>query len=241
MNLALARERMVSEPSIVKAMQLRLAARSEVMTMRTMSYVAAVALGVATFAGPASAQLKGIGGHVGGAGAPHIGGAGIAAHSSIGTGLGASSSFGAGKVGAAPLMTGRSVAAPNAGLAAATAGSPKAGFAARPGFTTNPTVRGAWAGGHHRRVWPYAAAAAGAGLAYGVGTYGYDYGYPYDTGYYDPGYDVAPVAPVAGGLVDEGGSCATPVLVCRLYEPAEIGLGCTCTANGGPVRGVVQP
>ena len=216
------------------------------MTMRTMSYVAAVALGVATFAGPASAQLKGIGGHVGGAGAPHIGGAGIAAHPSIGAGLGASPSFGAGKVGAAPLITGRSVAAPNAGLAAATAGSPKAGFAARPGFTSNPTIRGTWAGGHHRRVWPYAAAAAGAGLAYGVGTDGYDYGYPYDTGYYDPGYydpgyDVAPVAPVAGGLVEEGGSCATPVLVCRLYEPAEIGLGCTCTADGGPVRGVVQP
>jgi hypothetical protein len=212
------------------------------MNIRTSGYVAALMLGAAAFAGPAAAQFKGVGGHAGAVGAPHIGGAGMAAHPNIGSGLGASPSFGAGKVGgAAPLITGRSVAAPNAGLAAAAAGSPKAGFAARPGFTANPTFRGAWAGGHHRRVWPYAAAAAGAGIAYGIGSYGYGYDYPYDAGYYDdPGYDAAPVvAPAA--LDEEGGSCATPVLICRLYEPAEIGLGCTCTVNGGPVRGVVQP
>jgi hypothetical protein len=133
-------------------------------------------------------------------------------------------------------MTGRSVAVPNAGLAAASAG-PKAGFAGRPGFAANPTFRGAWRSGHHNRFWPYAAAAAGAGLAYGA--YGYDYDYPYDAGYYDPGYDAVPVAPAAS--IDEGGSCATPVLVCRLYEPAPIGYGCSCTVNGGQARGVVQP
>jgi hypothetical protein len=135
-------------------------------------------------------------------------------------------------------MTGRSVAAPNPGLGAA-AGTPKAGFTGRPAFTPGSAVRGAWGGGRHRRVWPYAAAAAGAGIAYGVGSYGYDY--PYDTGYYDdPGYDAAPVvAPAA--LDDEGGSCATPVLVCRLYEPAPIGYGCSCTVGGGQARGVVQP
>jgi hypothetical protein len=230
---------MISELLIVKATRLRPAAEGCLMKIRTSGCIAALILGTAALAGPAAAQFKGVGGHAGGIGAPHIGGAGIAAHPNIGSGLGASPSFGAGKVGGAtPLITGRSVAAPNAGLAAAAAGSPKAGFAARPGFTANPTFRGAWAGGHHRRVWPYAAAGAGAGIAYGSGTYGYDY--PYDSGYYDPGYDVAPIAPVAGGL-DEGGSCATPVLICRLYQPAEIGLGCTCTVDGGPVRGVVQP
>jgi hypothetical protein len=209
------------------------------MNIRNSSYIAVLMLGAAAFAAPASAQLKGIGGHPGGVSAPHIGGAGIAAHPSIGAGLGASPGFSAGKLGSAPLITGRSVAAPTAGLAAAV-GAPKAGFAAAPGFTSNRAIRGAWAGGHHRRFWPYAAAAAGVGIAYGAGTYGYDYGYPYDAGYYDPGYDIAPVAPVATDIA-EGGSCATPVLVCRLYEPAEIGLGCTCTVDGGPVRGVVQP
>jgi hypothetical protein len=228
------------------------------MNIRTGGYVAALMLGVAAFAGPAAAQFKGVGGHAGGIsaphvgaiGAPHIGGAGIAAHPSFGAnaGFAARPSFGAGaggfaarpggpaafagrNLGSAPLVTGRSVAAaPNAGIAAA-----------RPGFTPNPAFHGAGRGGQHRRVWPYAAAATGAGLAYGVGAYGYDYDYPYDTGYYDPTYDVAPaVAPVAVDT-DEGGSCETPVLVCRLYEPAPIGYGCSCTVNGGQARGVVQP
>jgi hypothetical protein len=213
------------------------------MKIRTSGYFAALLLGAAAFAGPAAAQLKGVGGV--GVGAPHIGGgsAGVTAHPSFGGGAGiaAHQTFGGGfaarNPGAAPLMTGRSVAGPNAGLAAVGAG-PKPGFATRPGFTPNPAVRGAWRGGNHHRVWPYAAAAAGAGLAYGVGTYGYDY--PYDTGYYDSGYDAVPVAPAATDI-DEGGSCATPVLVCRLYEPAPVGYGCFCTVGGGQARGVVQP
>jgi hypothetical protein len=217
------------------------------MNMQIGGYVAALVIGAAAFAGPAAAQFKGVGGHVGGVSTPHIGGgAGIAAHPSFGgAGLAArgmgSPGFAAGNAGAAPMITGRSVAAPNAGSAAAGIG-PKAGFAGRPGFTANPGDRGAWAGRHHRRFWPYAAAAAGAGIAYGIGTYGYDsdYGYPYDAGYYDPGYDAVPIAPAAAEFA-AGGSCVTPVLVCRLYEPAQIGLGCTCTVGGGPVRGVVQP
>lgn len=64
-------------------------------------------------------------------------------------------------------------------------------------------------------------------------------GHPYDTGSYDPGYDVAPVVPAAAD--GEGGSCATPVLVGRLYEPAPIGYSCSCTVGGGQARGVVQP
>jgi hypothetical protein len=213
------------------------------MNIQTSGYIAALMLGAAAFAGPAAAQLKGVGGgggapHVGGGGAgtgahSSFGGAGVAAHPSLGgAGIGThsigSGAFAARNTGTAPLITGRSVAAPNAfGGAAAT---PSARFAGRPGF--NPGFR------NHHRFWPYAAAAAGAGIAYGVGTYGYDY--PYDTGYYDPGYDVAPVAPAATSI-DEGGSCATPVLVCRLYEPAPIGYGCSCTIGGGQARGVVQP
>ncbi|MEA2758702.1 MAG: hypothetical protein QOH65_1315 [Methylobacteriaceae bacterium] len=242
MNLALAREN-GSELAIVKATQLRAAAEECLMKIRTSGYIAALVLGVATFAGPAAAQFKGVGGHGGAVGAPHVGGAGMAAHRSFGAGIAAHPNLGgagfAGRnSGAAPLMTGRSVAGPNAGFAAA-AGTPKAGFTGRPAFTAGPAARRDWRGGNRQRFWPYAAAAAGAGIAYGVGAYGYDY--PYDAGYYDePGYDAAPVvAPAA--LDAEGGSCATPVLICRLYEPAEIGLGCTCTVNGGPVRGVVQP
>jgi hypothetical protein len=220
------------------------------MKIRISGFVAALMVGAAAFAGPAAAQFKGVGGHVGGAGAPHMGaaghfsGAGVAARPNLGGGAGFgarpmnSGNFAGRNVGGAPLMTGRSVAAPNAGMAAAA--TPGARFAGRPGFTPNPAFRGAWRGGHNR-VWPYAAAAAGAGIAYGVGTYGYDYGYPYETGYYDdPGYDVAP-ALAAAVDVDEGGSCATPVLVCRLYEPAPIGYGCSCTVGGGQARGVVQP
>jgi hypothetical protein len=201
------------------------------MKIRTSGYIAALMLGSAAFAGPAAAQFKGVSGHAGAVGAPHVGGAGMGARPSFGAGFAARNS------GAAPLMTGRSVAAPNAGFAAA-AGTPKAGFTGQPAFTPGAAVRSAWRGGRHHRFWPYAAAAAGAGIAYGVGSYGYDY--PYDAGYYDdPGYDAGPVVPAA--LDDEGGSCATPVLVCRLYEPAPIGYGCSCTVGGGQARGVVQP
>jgi hypothetical protein len=215
------------------------------MNIRTGGYVAALLLGAAAFAVPAEAQFKGVGGHAGGISAPHvgavgaprIGAAGIGAHPNFGANAGfaahpgGSAAFAGRNPGPAPLVTGRSVAAaPNAGFAAA-----------RPGFTPSPALHGAWRGGQHRRFWPYAAAAAGAGLAYGVGGYGYDYDYPYGTGYYDPAYDVAPaIAPVAIDT-DEGGSCATPVLVCRLYEPAPIGYGCSCTVGGGQARGVVQP
>jgi hypothetical protein len=42
---------------------------------------------------------------------------------------------------------------------------------------------------------------------------------------------------VAPAAVDaEGGSCATPVLVCRLSEPAPIGYSCSCTVGGGQPR-----
>jgi hypothetical protein len=247
---------MVSGLSIVKRCDPDLRLRNDIMNIRTGGYVAALLLGAAAFAAPAEAQFKGVGGqaggvggHVGAVGAPRIGAAGIGAHPSFGANAGfaarpnigagagfaahpgGSAAFAGRSLGSAPLVTGRSVAAaPNAGFAAA-----------RPGFTPSPALHGAWRGGQHRRFWPYAAAAAGAGLAYGVGGYGYDYDYPYDTGYYDPAYDVAPaIAPVVVDT-DEGGSCATPVLVCRLYEPAPIGYGCSCTVGGGQARGVVQP
>jgi hypothetical protein len=77
---------MVSEPSIVKAIRSDLRPRSDLMKIGTSGCVAALLPDAAAFAGPAAAQLKG----VGGVGAPHIGGggAGIAAHPSFGGGAG---------------------------------------------------------------------------------------------------------------------------------------------------------
>lgn len=118
------------------------------MNVRTGSYLAALLLGAAAFAGPASAQLKAIGAgagtHLGGgaggavAAHPSFAGGAVAARPNFGSaGLTAQpnfsgAGFAAGKTGATPVITGRSVATPGAGMAAAAAG-PKAGFAGRSG------------------------------------------------------------------------------------------------------------
>jgi hypothetical protein len=71
------------------------------MNIRTSGYIAAWVLGSAALAGPAAAQFKGVGGHAGGVGAPHIGGAGVAVHPGFGgAGLGGSPGFAAGRTGA---------------------------------------------------------------------------------------------------------------------------------------------
>jgi hypothetical protein len=75
------------------------------MKIRASGGIAALILGTAALAGPAAAQFKGVGGHAGGVGAPHVGGAGIAAHPGFGSGLGASPSFGAREVGGAAPLT----------------------------------------------------------------------------------------------------------------------------------------
>lgn len=46
-----------------------------------------------------------------------------------------------------------------------------------------------------------------------------------------PAYEVVPAA--------AGGMCSTPVRTCTLYEPAPIGIGCSCRVPGGHSRGVV--
>lgn len=46
-----------------------------------------------------------------------------------------------------------------------------------------------------------------------------------------PAYEMVPAA--------EGGMCSTPVKTCTLYEPAPLGIGCSCRVPGGHARGVV--
>lgn len=49
-----------------------------------------------------------------------------------------------------------------------------------------------------------------------------------------------PVQPI---YIDSGAgwSCSTPVRVCTLYNPAPVGIGCSCRVSGGRARGVVVP
>jgi hypothetical protein len=48
-----------------------------------------------------------------------------------------------------------------------------------------------------------------------------------------PLYQPIYVTPAAGW------TCSTPVRVCTLYEPAPVGIGCSCRTPGGRARGVV--
>lgn len=105
---------------------------------------------------------------------------------------------------------------------------------------------------------------AGLGLAaaspffypgYGYNTYDpyYSDGY-YDQGGYGPdyGYEPAYQAPVGGPYQSgpsysygsqQGNYCATPQKTCQLYQPAEVGIGCSCRAPSGQgrYRGTVVP
>jgi hypothetical protein len=51
------------------------------MKIRTSGTIAASLLGAAAFGGPAAAQFQGVGGHVGGVGAPHMAGEGAGVRS----------------------------------------------------------------------------------------------------------------------------------------------------------------
>jgi hypothetical protein len=110
-------------------------------------------------------------------------------------------------------------------------------FGARPGFGA---YRQGWRGGgwgwrhagYYRgyRGYPY----WGTGLA-AAATLGAIAAYPYGPVY--PGY---PVYPVYGAVpAAEGGMCSTRVKTCTLYEPAPIGIGCSCRVPGGSARGTV--
>ena len=90
-------------------------------------------------------------------------------------------------------------------------------------------------GGHYpyRRYggYPY----WGTGLA-AAATLGAIATYPAYPAYY-PAYPVYPAyesVPAA-----QGGMCSTPVKTCTLYEPAPLGIGCSCRVPGGRARGTV--
>jgi hypothetical protein len=124
------------------------------------------------------------------------------------------------------------------------------GDALRGGSWRGGSWRGAgWQGGGWRGYpryrhggYPYWGVGAGLATAATVGalaTYPVypDYGPAYPD--YGPAYPVYPAyqsAPVASG-----DQCSTPIRVCTLYEPAQLGVGCSCKVAGGRARGTVVP
>ncbi|KRE04783.1 hypothetical protein ASE61_07665 [Bosea sp. Root670] len=113
----------------------------------------------------------------------------------------------------------------------------------RPAFPAyRQNIRSGWHGGGwgwrhtghypyrgYRRGYPYWGAASGLAAAATLGaiaTYPYEPAYPVY-----PAYEAIPAA--------EGGQCSTPVKICTLYEPAPIGIGCSCRVPGGHARGTV--
>lgn len=114
----------------------------------------------------------------------------------------------------------------------------------RPAFPAyRQNIRAGWHGGGgwgwrhagypyrgYRGGYPY----WGAGLA-AAATLGAIAAYPYE-----PAYPVYPVYPAYETVpAVEGGQCSTPVKTCTLYEPAPLGIGCSCRVPGGQARGTV--
>ncbi len=110
-----------------------------------------------------------------------------------------------------------------------------------PGYRTG--FRSGWYGGGWRRAgyyrgyrgYPYWGVASGLAAAATLGAIA---GYPYYD--YEPVYPAYPVYPVYGAVpTAAGGMCRTPVRTCTLYEPAPLGVGCSCRAPGGRAKGMV--
>lgn len=78
----------------------------------------------------------------------------------------------------------------------------------------------------YRGGYPYWGAASGLAAAATLGAIATYPAYPVY-----PAYEVVPAA--------EGGMCSTPVKTCTLYEPAPLGIGCSCRVPGGQARGTV--
>ncbi len=72
---------------------------------------------------------------------------------------------------------------------------------------------------------------------------GYDPYYYEDPWYADPATYPAYPGPTTTFSAPLGGYCTTPQKTCLLYEPAEVGLGCSCRAPAGygRFRGAVVP
>lgn len=98
---------------------------------------------------------------------------------------------------------------------------------------------GAWRGYPRYRYGgsPYWGAAAGLATAATIGALATGPAY----GYYEP-EPVYPVYPAYRAIpVASGDQCSTPVKMCTLYEPAQLGVGCSCKVSGGRARGTVVP
>jgi len=113
-------------------------------------------------------------------------------------------------------------------------------------------------GGWHGGGWGYPAYGWGVGVPY---VYGYDYPddgtYAYDTPDYDystgdNGYDqgvyaqgddqgAGPYSPGPEAAGQLGNYCRTPVKVCQLYQPSNVGAGCSCRDGAGRAYGQVSP
>lgn len=110
-----------------------------------------------------------------------------------------------------------------------------------PGWRGPEWRGGYWQGSPRYRyagAYRYGGLAAGLATAATLGALAPYPSYPAQP-YYGPAYPVYPayqVVPSAGG-----GRCSTPVRLCTLYEPAPIGMGCSCSVPGGRARGSVVP
>ncbi|MDE2362430.1 MAG: hypothetical protein KGM42_07105 [Hyphomicrobiales bacterium] len=204
------------------------------MTKLPLAFAAAV---LVASGGVASAQIRGQGG-----GGPHMG---LAGH------FGGPSHFGGpGRFGSPGHFGGPSHFGGAGRMTGGFRGAP--GFTPRPGFggafAQAPRISGGfarpwpgrWHGGWHgrRHAWWPGYTGVGVGFGYGLGFGGWGWNdYPYDYYGYDYAYPPA-AAPVATGAL--GGYCGTPVKTCRLYNPAPVGIGCSCRTPGGRARGIVQ-
>lgn len=119
-------------------------------------------------------------------------------------------------------------------------------YGMRPAFPAyRPHIRAGWYGGGwgwryagrypyrgYRGSYPYWGAATGLAAAATLGAIATYPAYPVYPSYpVYPAYEVVPAV--------DGGMCGTPVKTCTLYEPAPLGIGCSCRVPGGHARGVV--
>ena len=127
-------------------------------------------------------------------------------------------------------VIGRGYGRPVANIAYGRSGA----FTPRPGLR-QPGWNTGWNRWDHGRRWNrWNRWGWGPAFAVGVGGWGWDtwdYGWDYPGYYYDSG------PAYASGYL--GAYCATPARTCQLYEPAPVGIGCSC--SGGRYRGTVVP
>lgn len=80
----------------------------------------------------------------------------------------------------------------------------------------------------------------GWGYGYPYDDFAYDYPYDGDYAYDTPDYDYS-YGPGVYAQTAVGNYCSTPVKMCQLYEPANVGAACSCREGPGRVYGQVTP